>query len=379
MSEQQDFDFSITEEEFQEFQHLVECVENADSRSFVDLAQELDLSLKDDFVAANFAGIDFSSANLRDANFSYSNFSDANLSGANLSGVNLSGANLSNADLNGANLSGANLSNADLNGANLSGANLSGVNLSGTNIKGVDLSYTSLNVANLWHTNYNSTYGTAITLNLVGMETQPQQPFRARRIIKGCIDIIGATIILILTAPVIISIAIAIKVDSPGPIFFRQKRIGLHGKEFLIWKFRTMIPDAEKALTKLEPQKEMKDGVFFKMKSDPRVTKVGKFLRLYSLDELPQLFNVLLGEMSLIGPRPLPIRDAEKLQTKHFVRQEVLPGITGLSQVSGRADIDNFEDWVKVDIEYIENWSLWLDMKILLGIVNINKSKTFLS
>ena len=263
---------------------------------------------------------------------------------------NLSGVDLSDADLSGADLSGANLSGADLTDADLSGADLTGADLSGADLSGADLTDTNLNVTNLWYTNHNNTHGTAINLeSRIGMETHPRHSFRAKSIIKRCIDIIGATIILILTAPIIMLIAITIKVDSPGPIFFRQKRIGLHGKEFLIWKFRTMIPDAEEKLqATLEAKNEMKD--------DPRVTKVGQFLRRYSLDALPELFNVLVGEMSLIGPRPLPTPDVEKFQPKHFIRQEFLPGMIELWKVSNITDIEeNFEDSVKVDIEYIEN------------------------
>ena len=132
-----------------------------------------------------------------------------------------------------------------------------------------------------------------------------------------------------------------------------------------------MVNDAEKLQASLEAKNEIKDGVLFKMKNDPRVTKLGKFLRAYSLDELPQIFNVLFGEMSLVGPRPLPIRDVDKFHKKHFIRQEVLPGITGLWQVSGRSDIENFEEGVKLDMNYIENWSLWLDLKILFSTVRV--------
>jgi len=184
--------------------------------------------------------------------------------------------------------------------------------------------------------------------------------------IKRLFDICFSLLLIILLAPVYISIAILIKLDSPGPIFFPQKRIGLHRKEFLMWKFRSMVTNAEQIQAALESKNEMKDGVFFKMKNDPRVTKVGQFLRRYSLDELPQLFNVLIGDMSLIGPRPLPMRDVKNFQTKHFIRQEVLPGITGLWQVSGRSDIDNFEDVMKLDMSYIENWSILLDLRIFL-------------
>lgn len=137
-----------------------------------------------------------------------------------------------------------------------------------------------------------------------------------------------------------------------------------------------MVANAEKLQQQLEANNEMKDGVLFKIKDDPRVTRVGKFLRQYSLDELPQVFNVFVGEMSLVGPRPLPLRDVEKFARRHYIRQDVLPGITGLWQVSGRSDIDNFEDVIKLDISYIENWSLWLDLKILAQTVQVVLGKT---
>ncbi|QSJ15828.1 sugar transferase [Nostoc sp. UHCC 0702] len=194
--------------------------------------------------------------------------------------------------------------------------------------------------------------------------------------LKRCFDLVCAIILLFLLSPLYLLIALLIKLDSPGPVFFKQNRIGLHCKQFKIWKFRTMVTNAEKLQAALEAKNEIKDGVLFKLKDDPRVTRVGKFLRLYSLDELPQLFNVLLGEMSLVGPRPLPVRDVERFKTTHFIRQEVLPGITGLWQVSGRSDIDNFEDGVKLDIAYIENWSLWLDLKILLKTIKVILQKT---
>ena len=189
--------------------------------------------------------------------------------------------------------------------------------------------------------------------------------------LKRCFDLCCASLLLFFLSPIYLLIAILIKQDSPGPIFFKQKRVGLHGKYFHIWKFRTMVNDAESLQASLEAKNEIKDGVLFKMKNDPRVTKIGKFLRAYSLDELPQIFNVLFGEMSLVGPRPLPIRDVDKFHKKHFIRQEVLPGITGLWQVSGRSDIENFEEGVKLDMTYIENWSLLLDLKILFSTVRV--------
>ncbi|MBD2504263.1 sugar transferase [Anabaena azotica] len=193
---------------------------------------------------------------------------------------------------------------------------------------------------------------------------------------KRCFDLCFSFTLIILLSPLYLLIAIVVKLDSPGPIFFRQKRVGLHGKAFEIWKFRTMVTNAEKIQASLEAKNEIKDGVLFKIKDDPRITKVGKFLRRYSLDELPQLFNVFLGEMSLVGPRPLPLRDVEKFKTRHFIRQEVLPGITGLWQVSGRSNIDNFEDAFKLDMDYIENWSLWLDLRILLQTFQVVVQKT---
>jgi exopolysaccharide biosynthesis polyprenyl glycosylphosphotransferase len=194
--------------------------------------------------------------------------------------------------------------------------------------------------------------------------------------VKRSFDLCCSIILLLILSPVFALIALVIKLDSPGPILFRQDRIGLHCKKFQICKFRTMITDAEKMQKALETNNEIKDGVLFKMKDDPRITKVGKFLRRYSLDELPQLFNVLLGQMSLVGPRPLPLRDVEKFKTGHYIRQEVLPGITGWWQISGRSNIDNFEDAVKLDLSYIENWSIWLDVKILFKTVQVVLNKT---
>ncbi|AFY87632.1 sugar transferase [Chroococcidiopsis thermalis] len=189
--------------------------------------------------------------------------------------------------------------------------------------------------------------------------------------LKRIMDFIAAALFIAFTFPIYIAIAIAIKLDSPGSIFFKQTRIGLHGKPFQVWKFRTMKADAEKFQKELEALNNTKDGILFKIKDDPRITRIGKFLRRYSLDELPQLFNVLLGEMSLVGPRPLPIRDVEKFSEQHFIRQEVLPGVTGLWQVSGRSNILDFDQVIKLDLNYIENWSLGLDFEIVLKTVQV--------
>lgn len=189
--------------------------------------------------------------------------------------------------------------------------------------------------------------------------------------IKRGFDFCAALVALLGLLPVYLALAILIKIDSPGPIFFRQTRIGLHCRKFKVWKFRTMVVNAAHLQAELEKQNEMADGVLFKMKRDPRITRVGQFLRQYSLDELPQLFNVLLGEMSLVGPRPLPIRDVERFKERHYIRQEVLPGITGLWQVSGRSNITDFEEAVNLDMTYIANWSLWMDLSILLKTVKV--------
>lgn len=189
--------------------------------------------------------------------------------------------------------------------------------------------------------------------------------------LKRCFDFTFSALFLLLTAPLLLSISLVVKLDSPGSVFYKQPRIGLHGQQFEAWKFRTMVTNADQLQKKLEVHNQAKDGVLFKIKDDPRITRIGKFLRRYSLDELPQIFNVLFGQMSLVGPRPLPIRDVEKFSDHHFIRQEVLPGITGLWQVSGRSDILDFEEVLRLDVSYIENWSFKLDLQILLQTIQV--------
>jgi exopolysaccharide biosynthesis polyprenyl glycosylphosphotransferase len=189
--------------------------------------------------------------------------------------------------------------------------------------------------------------------------------------LKRVLDLLSALTIVVAAFPLYLLIAVLIRLDSPGPIFYRQTRIGLHGRRFNVWKFRTMVNNADKLQKELEALNKNNDGILFKIDRDPRITKVGKFLRKYSLDELPQIFNVLCGQMSLVGPRPLPVRDVERFSEHHFIRHEVMPGITGLWQVSGRSDILDFEDVLKLDLKYIENWSLWLDFSILLRTLKV--------
>lgn len=183
---------------------------------------------------------------------------------------------------------------------------------------------------------------------------------------KRVLDVIGAFIGILLLSPVFIGVAIAIKIVSPGPVFFRQERMGLQGKVFFMWKFRTMVINAAELQAQLEAENETEDGVMFKIKNDPRLIRGGNFLRKTSIDELPQLFNVLFGQMSLVGPRPLPLRDVEKFEAWHHIRHQVLPGITGLWQISGRSDIEDFNDAARLDLYYIDNWSLNLDLDILV-------------
>ena len=180
-----------------------------------------------------------------------------------------------------------------------------------------------------------------------------------------------ALILLIFLALPFLIIAIAIKLTSPGPVIFRQARGGKNGRPFTIYKFRTMVTDAEMQRDELQRMNQMQ-GPVFKVNRDPRVTKVGKFLRKSSLDELPQIWNVLKGDMSLVGPRPLPIYEVEKFETTAQRRRlSMKPGITCLWQISGRSNITSFDRWVALDLEYIDNWSLWLDAKILLRTIPV--------
>jgi len=184
-------------------------------------------------------------------------------------------------------------------------------------------------------------------------------------IMKRVIDIAGSATLLLALAPLFAVVAWLIRMDSTGPVFFMQERIGFNKRTFRLIKFRTMVDGADEQQSKLEHLNEVA-GPVFKIKSDPRITGLGKFLRRFSIDELPQLVNVLKGDMSLVGPRPLPLRDFDRFDTQsHKRRLSVKPGMTCLWQVNGRTNV-NFDHWVQMDLEYIDNWSLGLDMKILL-------------
>jgi exopolysaccharide biosynthesis polyprenyl glycosylphosphotransferase len=189
-------------------------------------------------------------------------------------------------------------------------------------------------------------------------------------IFKRLIDVLLSGIALLVLSPVFIIVAVLIKSDSPGPVFFRQVRCSLNGRKFTLYKFRTMFKDAELKLKELLALNEMA-GPVFKMSNDPRITGAGKFLRKYSIDELPQLWNVFRGDMSLVGPRPPLPSEVEAYDTWQRRRLSMRPGITCLWQISGRNQIIDFNRWVKLDLEYIDNWSLWLDLDILLKTVPV--------
>ena len=196
----------------------------------------------------------------------------------------------------------------------------------------------------------------------------------ARSLVKRCMDVVGSLGGLILLSPIMAAVAVLIRLDSRGPILFRQRRMGLGGQVFFCLKFRTMVPDAEQRLRDLEARNESEGGVLFKIKDDPRVTPLGRFLRRSSLDELPQLWNVLVGEMSLVGPRPLQLRDSEKLEELdpqgYARRLSVVPGVTGPWQVGGRSDVDSGQ-MIRLDLDYVENWSVAADLAILVKTVAV--------
>jgi len=188
-------------------------------------------------------------------------------------------------------------------------------------------------------------------------------------VLKRLIDIVFSSAVLVALSPVLLAIAIAIKLDSSGPVFYYSDRIGKKGRVFRCTKFRTMVRDAEKRRAEIMHMNE-RDGVLFKISNDPRITKLGRFLRKYSLDELPQFFNVLRGDMSVVGPRPPIGSEVNEYKLSHLRRLDVTPGITGLWQVQARQD-PSFDNYISLDVAYIENWSIWLDLKIIIRTVGV--------
>ena len=196
-----------------------------------------------------------------------------------------------------------------------------------------------------------------------------------KKFVKRLLDLVVSGLAILILSPLLLVIALAIKLDSRGPVLFVQDRIGMHKKRFRIYKFRSMYPDAEARKKELMAQNEMQ-GLMFKITRDPRVTKVGEFIRKTSIDELPQFFNVLKGDMSLVGTRPPTEDEFLQYEGRHKRRLALKPGITGLWQVSGRSSIEDFEDVVRLDLEYIDNWSLLLDIKLLLKTVVVVLTRT---
>lgn len=237
----------------------------------------------------------------------------------------------------------------------------------------------SLTPSSLSPLNPASLDSTAIAENKVHLQSLPLRTEEwisvegLRFSLKRSVDLVGALLGLLFLSPIMMIVALLIRFDSPGPVLFRQLRRGYRGRMFPVLKFRTMTVDAEQQLGALEESNESAGGVLFKLRNDPRVTRVGSFLRRYSLDELPQLINVLRGEMSLVGPRPLQLRDSDLLLNlnpeAYSRRLQVIPGLSGPWQISGRSEL-SYEDMVELDLEYVENWSLGRDLWII--------SKTFL-
>lgn len=200
--------------------------------------------------------------------------------------------------------------------------------------------------------------GNIVTMGTIELELRDM-------LLKRVMDIIGALVGCIISIPIIAIVAIPLKLESPGPLIFRQKRVGLNGRYFYIHKLRSMYVDAEARKQELMSRNEM-SGLMFKMEDDPRITRVGCFIRRTSIDELPQFFDVLRGNMSLVGTRPPTVDEYKQYESHHKRRLSMKPGITGLWQISGRSNIENFEEVVKLDVQYIDHWSLWGDVKILL-------------
>jgi exopolysaccharide biosynthesis polyprenyl glycosylphosphotransferase len=220
-------------------------------------------------------------------------------------------------------------------------------------------------------TYYADTFGSSLAQpryrpsNGCPLVTRHAAPDDERLVLKRAIDVMGAIVGLVTFMPLMLLAALAVKLSSPGPVVFSQERYGLNKRRFKMYKFRTMVVDADRLQAQLESQNEAQ-GPVFKIKNDPRLTTVGRILRKTSIDELPQFINVLRGDMSLVGPRPLPLRDVYRFTRCSDMRRfSVRPGLTCLWQISGRSNV-GFSDWIRLDLEYIDNWSLFLDLRILI-------------
>jgi exopolysaccharide biosynthesis polyprenyl glycosylphosphotransferase len=226
-----------------------------------------------------------------------------------------------------------------------------------------------------WKLDYGSSIAEAIPHRLVHRPPRIQlvraEPTQARcnaagEIVKRALDVVAATILAAVLLPLMLVIAALIKLDSPGPVLFRQVRAGRSGRPFRMCKFRTMTANADAAKQALRHLNASGDPRLFKIPNDPRITRIGSLLRRASLDELPQLWNIIRGDMSLVGPRPFFVEDLATYETHHFRRLEVRPGLTGLWQVNGRSAVTDFEEVVRLDTQYVDNRSIWLDTLILL-------------
>ena len=205
--------------------------------------------------------------------------------------------------------------------------------------------------------------GNVVTMGTVELKLRDQ-------VLKRTMDIVGGIVGCIISIPIIALVAIPLKLESPGPLIFKQRRVGRNGRVFYIHKLRSMYVDAEARKKELMAQNEM-NGLMFKMEDDPRITRVGRFIRRTSIDELPQFFDVVRGSMSLVGTRPPTLDEYRQYESHHKRRLSMKPGITGLWQVSGRSAIDDFEEVVKLDVQYIDNWSIWMDIYLLFKTVGV--------
>ncbi|WP_051638439.1 sugar transferase [Butyrivibrio sp. NC2002] len=232
----------------------------------------------------------------------------------------------------------------------------------------VEMGITCRVVMDIYNKREASIFNTSIgTYSLLTYHTVCMNTWEAA--FKRIFDIVFSVIGIMVTSPVMLITAIAIKLDSPGPVLFKQVRVGKNGRHFKIWKFRSMYVDAEEKKDDLIQLNEVADGMMFKLKDDPRITRVGRFIRKTSIDELPQFFNVLRGSMSFVGTRPPTLDEVEKYSASQWRRISIKPGITGMWQTCGRSTITDFNEVVEMDVDYIDNWSLWMDMKIIFKTV----------